>query len=459
MLSRNLFDKIRCIFFSVLKKFSVIIFVAVLAGVSMDIVRTGMYRPVYQSELSAIVMASNQKFEQLDETRSYIRAMEYIFNGDYAKKYVRDKMKNPDLEYNCTITSEDDSNFVTIKVTSDQKQNSYYALKNLLRFNGENRNIYTADYHLKVFKSAKFNPDPVNSNSHSVNFVLGSVAGGFLTAAYFALIEILKKRVRCENDIQEYIASRMFATIPKEKKSEGSRRFWEKNKKGILVTSLKTSFEYREAIKKLRHRFESNARKHGYKSLLVTSANENEGKSTILTNLAIALTMREKKVLLMDMDIIKPSVHQILEISNAEKNINNYLRGDSDWRSQLQEYSGGELYILTSEKINENPEAVFEDEKLKNLLKEAEKEFDYILIDCAPSGNLNDAVILNKWVDASLLVIRQNTALCSNINETIFRLKNANDNLIGCIYNERMRKLNFKKKAYRYGYYGGKNNE
>ena len=93
------------------------------------------------------------------------------------------------------------------------------------------------------------------------------------------------------------------------------------------------------------------------------------------------------------------------------------------------------------------------------MIQEAEVEFDYILIDCAPSGHLNDAVILNKWVDASMLVIRQNTALCSNINETIFRLKHANDNLIGCVYNERIKRPEFKKKAYRYGYYGGKNNE
>ena len=411
---------------------------------------TSMYVPEYKASLTAIVKSYDSTYAKLAETRSYTKTLEYILNGEVAKKYVKKEIGDNNANLTCTIELQDNTNFVTMSVVSDSKQSSYYALKTFVVWANEESNIYKEDYKLEVIENASYSNTPVKANSHYKNFILGSAAGFFITCAYLAFLDLLKKKIRTSSELEQNISIRMIAKIPKEHKKRGIR-FWKNNKNAILITSIKTSFMFKEAFKKLRHRFEESAKKHGYKTILFTSAMENEGKTTIMVNLAIALAMKNKKVLLLDLDIIKPSVHKLLNL-NVDKNINKYISGDVSWQSQVQKYKQSTLDVITTVTVEDKPEEFLRSNKIKEIFNEAKEKYDYILIDTAPMGNLSDAVIVNEYTDASILIVKQGVSTCGFIEENIFRLSNAKDNLIGCIYNSSIINREAKKKLTGYGY-------
>ena len=450
MEKNNIIEKIICVFFAVLKRWRTIVIISLICGIAFDVVCTSMYVPQYKASLTAIVKSYDSSYAKLAETRSYIKTLEYILNGEVAKKYVREEINDENAFLTCNIENQDNTNFVTVSVISDSRQSAYYGLGAFVRWSNEEANIYKEDYKLEVIESATYSNTPIEKNVHYKNFILGFMAGLFLTGAYLVFLDLLKKKVRTASDVERYITCRVIAKIPKEHKKRG-RIFWKANKKALLIPSINTSFVFKEAFKKFRHRFEESAKKHGYKTILFTSAMENEGKTTIITNLAISLAMKDKKVLLLDLDIIKPSIHKLLKL-NVSKNINNCVVKDLPWESQVYKYKQSSLDVIPTIAVEDKPEEFLKSSKLKNILDEAREKYDYVLIDTAPMGNLSDAVIINEHTDASILIIKQGCATCGFIEENIFRLSNAKDNLIGCVYNSSIVNRENKKKLTGYGY-------
>ena len=432
-MTNSIFEKIVCIAKAVLKKCPLILCFAITVGVAADIVVSAAWVPEYKSTVSAVVENDNMSYSKLAETKSYIKTMEYIWNGHVAKEYVKKQVGCKDLELTCKVENKDDTNFVDISVTSDSIQHSYYALRSLIVWNNEISPIYKEDYYLKTLNEIEYVDVPIKENKHYINFFVGFLAGAIFLGAFYTLMEMLKKKARCEDDIKDNISCRIYVQIPKEQKKRG-RRFWLPNKKGLLITSLKTSTIFKESFKKFRSRFEQSAKKHGYKSMMITSTMENEGKSTILVNLALALAMKDKKVLLIDYDIVKPAIHKLLQLENSGS-LNKYLQGEGTVQDLVQKYKGYELYVLTTKSVRENPEEFLKEDKIEKLIKEAAADYDYVLVDTSPAGNINDALIINKYVDTSMIVIKQGVTTCSFIEETIERIKNSKDNLMGCVYN------------------------
>lgn len=451
MSKNNLMDQILCIFFSVAKKGLLILCIGLICGITFDVGRTITYKPQYKASLTALVQSKDHTYEQLAGTRSYIKTMEYVFNGDVAREYIRKDLDLPSLNIDCSISSGDNTNFVEISVLSDSKQSAYYSLRSLIEWNNTVTTAYKNDYTLSIIKNATYEDTPVNINHHSINFGIGFIAGGILTAAILTFFEILRNKVRTVNDVHTDVTARLYGEIPKEKKKSG-KFFWKRNRDGILITSVTTSFAYKEAVTKLRRKLEASSHKHNYKTIMVTSTAENETKTTLVTNLSISFAQKGYKVLLVDLDTIKPSVYKILNLDNTKKNLNNYMDGKCSWQSQIQHYNLFSLDVLTTVHVTDNPENYLDSENIERMLYEAKSEYDFIFIDSAPAGHLSDAIYINKYADASLIVIRQGFTVISLINETIHRLRNSKDNLVGCVYCSNLSDLTRKHKLYNYGY-------
>lgn len=448
--NQDIILKLTCIFSSLLKRWKLFVLWVLLFGIVLDVYKTLTYQPQYISSITATLSSESNTYAQLEEVRSYIKTLDYIFNGQVVKNYVQEQLKVKNINMSCSVVSQNNTNIVNIQVLSDKRQTAYYALDAIVSWYQKNIKKYRFSYELDVLEEATINEMPVNNNNHLHNFIKGATISGIIFIAVFCLFDYFKRTIKTPKDIEKNVDCRLLAKIPKEHKPH-QKKFWKHNKQAILISSLKTSFKYKESIKKLRNRIEASCQKHGYQSIMLTSSLENEGKSSIAANLALALAANDHKVLIIDCDLRKPSLHKIFHL-NTQRNINEYLNGKGTWEKQVQYLNKNDLFVLCAIQDIENAENLLSGERIKQLINNAKKEFDFVIIDTSPIVGINDALIVAEIVDASLLVIKQNEATDYLINDMINRLVSMKNNLIGCIYNASVIDLRKTNKVYGYHY-------
>ena len=141
------------------------------------------------------------------------------------------------------------------------------------------------------------------------------------------------------------------------------------------------------------------------KKILVTSSISGEGKSFISLNLAASLASAGQKVILINLDIRKPKLHEYLNLSN-NKGIVNYLIGQGKASDFVQLTSEPNLSFVASGPIPPNPAELLSSNKLQEFIKELENDYQYILIDCSPNGLVTDAQLAAPLVDATIFIVR-----------------------------------------------------
>ena len=439
---KSLLTNLLCMAAGVLRQWRVLLCAVLLVGMAADVVRTLNYQPRYSASVEVTVRSAENTYGDLEGAQSYLTALEYVLNGQVAQHFVRETIQAPEIPLHCTISRQGGTNRGTLVMTSDSRQHAYFGLSALLDWYRTTGVTLDKKYTLTQQDQVRFSPQPLTLNRHGRNFLLGGAVSAVLVTAALALLEFLRKVVRTPEDVEQELSCRLLAKIPREHKPRG-KQFWKRSKQALLISSVKTSLPYREAIRKLRHKLEASAEKHHYKTILITSAGENEGKSSLVANLALSLAMNQHRVLLLDCDLLKPAIHKIFEQDNSKKNLNNYLLSKEkspDWREQVIPLPRQHISVLPARPA-ECTEELLESRRLAQLLRQAREEYDYIIIDTPPAGALSDAVQLNALADASLLVVRQNSSGCDIINETIARMTTAKNNLAGCVYNARYAEL------------------
>ncbi|HTN46496.1 MAG TPA: polysaccharide biosynthesis tyrosine autokinase [Flavipsychrobacter sp.] len=143
------------------------------------------------------------------------------------------------------------------------------------------------------------------------------------------------------------------------------------------------------------------------KVILLTSTMSGEGKSFIASNLASTLAISNKKVLLIELDLRKPKISKIFNITSP-LGFSNYIIGQAELKDVIIP-SGvhDSLFILPSGPIPPNPAELLMTNRMSSMIKELRQHFDYIIVDTAPVGLVTDAQILGGYVDATLYVVRQ----------------------------------------------------
>jgi succinoglycan biosynthesis transport protein ExoP len=139
-------------------------------------------------------------------------------------------------------------------------------------------------------------------------------------------------------------------------------------------------------------------------SLLVTSAQGGEGKTTVAANLAVSLAQLGDRVLLIDADLRRPSLHNFFG-NNGSTGLVNYLTGDADWRTLVNHAAPSGLDLLFCGPVPPNPADLLSSEYMPALIREASKEYKFVVVDSPPLLNLADSRILSTLVDGVILVV------------------------------------------------------
>ena len=188
--------------------------------------------------------------------------------------------------------------------------------------------------------------------------------------------------------------------------------------------------------------------------ILLTSSMSGEGKSFLSINLALSLAISGKKVVLLELDLRRPKISNALGVI-SNKGFTNYVVADMPMSSLLQPTTlDPNLFVISAGAIPPNPAELILMDKTTSLFDYLRKEFDFIIVDTAPVGLVTDALLLSKYADANIYVVRQNYTLKEHINIINDLAVNAKMTNMSILINDVKSKGSY---GYGYGYgYGGK---
>ena len=187
------------------------------------------------------------------------------------------------------------------------------------------------------------------------------------------------------------------------------------------------------------------------KTILVTSSDKNEGKTTTVSNLAVSFANLNKKVLLIDCDLRNASIHKMFRLNNIY-GLTDILAKDRAVDKCIQETELENLYVLTAGAIPPNPAEILSSEKMKNLIEDLKNIYDYIFIDTPPIGLVTDAGALSSFIDGVVLVVKSESVEKKYLEETKKKLDAVDARILGAILNS----YKSEQKDYNYYSYYGK---
>ncbi len=170
------------------------------------------------------------------------------------------------------------------------------------------------------------------------------------------------------------------------------------------------------------------------KTIVITSAAPEEGKSTTSINLAITLAQSGKKVLLIDCDLRKSSIHKYLLLSNKE-GLTNMLSGMTTLDKMIQDTVVPNFQVITAGPTPPNPAELLDSKTMKTLIEDLEKTYDYIILDSPPIVAVTDGVILSTLADGTILVISSGETPIDMAQKAKENLTNVKANILGVVLN------------------------
>ena len=188
-----------------------------------------------------------------------------------------------------------------------------------------------------------------------------------------------------------------------------------------------------ESYRTLRTNIQYSSFDKEYRVIVVTSSEPGEGKSTTSGNLALSMAQGDKRVILIDCDLRKPSLHKKIKLSYLV-GLSDVIIGKADLVTAVHKYNKN-LVILTSGKIPPNPAEMLSSKAMGNLLETLKQNFDYIILDTPPVQAVTDSQILSTKADGTILVVRAERTKKDSVQNAINLLKKVNANIIGTVLN------------------------
>ncbi len=239
--------------------------------------------------------------------------------------------------------------------------------------------------------------------------------------------------------------------MKKEKRSKISATATERNLTGRLP------FAVVEAYKTVRTNLQFALTNSKKKQIVISSPMMGEGKSTTAINMAIAFSQLGCRVLIIDADLRKPSVHKKLKIQNTD-GLSSVLVNLCPLEKAVEKVNAN-LDVLTSGPLPPNPSELLGSENMTALLKEVENKYDYVFIDTPPINLVSDALVLAPKTNGVVLVVRDRETTHEEMKRALNGVEFANTHLLGIILNsaveiqnKKYRRRYYRRYHYRYAY-------
>ena len=250
----------------------------------------------------------------------------------------------------------------------------------------------------KIIDEAIADDIPV-SPKRSMIYLIALVLGIGIPVGIIYLIDLTKFKIEGRADVEKLTSVPVVGDIPltdEKNDKNGSIAVFE-NKNNLM------SETFRNIRTNLQFMLDNDQ-----KVILVTSTVSGEGKSFVSSNLAISLSLLGKKVVIVGLDIRKPGLNKVFNLSSKEKGITQYLANpEMDLMSLIQQSDVNKnLYILPGGTVPPNPTELLARDGLDKAIEILKKNFDYVILDTAPIGMVTDTLLIGRVADLSAYVCR-----------------------------------------------------
>ena len=420
----------------VAKRWLVIVAVTLLVGVASYIVTDLSYAPVYKTNTTFVVTSrssSTSVYTNLSTTNSLATVFSELINSSVLRKTILAEIGETSFDGQIDASVISGTNLMTLSVTASNPRTAFLVTRAIIDHHEEITYQVVDGVTLEVLQSPAVPASPSNYSNAMGTMKKMMLLAAVCTCAVLAAISYCTNTVRNSTDARQKLDCTYLGEIPHEHKYKTLLSRLRRRKTGILINIPTTGFQFIENIRKLRSRVEHRMGEGNV--LIITSLLENEGKSTVAVNLALSLAQKHSKVLLIDCDLRKPACHILLEQKNIKHGLRDVLTGKSDVAGAITRYRDSNLYMLLENTNSGNAATLISSENTQALISWARNEFDYIILDLPPMAVAADAERIMEYADASLLVIRQNTATVPSLNKAVSTLNSGKAKLVGCVLN------------------------
>ncbi len=208
-----------------------------------------------------------------------------------------------------------------------------------------------------------------------------------------------------------------------------------------LITAIDPRSPISESYRALRTNIDFSAIDEKMQVIMVTSAGPGEGKSTTIGNLAVAYAQADRRVVLIDADLRKPTEHHTFQVTNRV-GLSSILSQQSDVENALQQSSIPNLYVIPSGPIPPNPAEMVASKRMSALIEDLRSRFDIILIDSPPLLAVTDAQLLSTRCDGVVMVMDQGKVKKEFALKAKANLDKVGAKILGVVLNNIKRKKN-----------------
>ena len=427
----------------VLKRWIIILLAAMLVG-TFSYIRADMrYTPSYSATTTYVVSSrgsSSTVFSSLSATTNLAELFEKLLNSSLMRKSILEELGDTSFDGKIKASIITETNLINVTVTGSDPRTVFLVSQAIIDHQESLTSLVLDSTALEVLRAPTVPTSPTNSANAMGQMKRTAAIAAAAATALLAALSFYSKTIRSEEEAVHHLSCDCLGELPHENKHKTflSRIF--RRKSGILISNPATSFRYVENIRKLRRRVERHM--HDCKILMVTSLLENEGKSTVAANLALALSQKHDKVLLIDCDLRKPACHTIMDMKNnaeqqseGSKQLSDVIAGKLTLEEAIVRDKKSDLHLLLQHKAIRNSGDLISSARMRALLADARNAYDYVILDLPPMAAVSDAESMMELADASLLVIRQNIAAAPALNKAVSTRADGSAKLLGCVLN------------------------
>ncbi|MBQ1948028.1 MAG: polysaccharide biosynthesis tyrosine autokinase [Clostridia bacterium] len=428
-------DLLRIVF----KWWIVILVVGLCVGIISFFYGRISYAPTYKAQATMIVSTSNspqQSYSNLYAARNLTNSYQIVLKSTVLMEEIAKDLQldisASTLKNYISISSLSGTEIMRVSVVTPNANLSVQIANSFVKLSQK-----VIDEKLGV--GYIFSLDPATHASMSSirqnatkKGLTGFGVGALLCAVILIAIELLRDTIKTSDDIAEKLHMRTFGVVPVYKK-----RMQINGKEIIpLIDSPSAEFAFIEAYKNIRARIETNHARTGKKRIVVSSAVEKEGKTTVSVNIAMSLVQAGKKVILIDADLRKPSVNTKLGLRpHRELGLRAILEGTSTLQESIIHDEIHKLDVILCGRTSQSPSELLASDAMTQMLEELDQMYDYIIIDSPPSSFLTDAVLLSRLCDLTLLIVKHDYLPREIIRRTIDEYLDAGTKIDGVILN------------------------